>query len=481
MKIMKHFSFFALMILVISISACGSGQSLGPTLTATKTPTLTPANTSTPTPTNTPVPTATSTPVPLGGGGTFIMKVSPNQVPIWFSSQGTMIWYSASSDGSNIKKLGLQIWSISPDGKHILTYPDNNKCYQNEVSLSNLDGIDAIPLDNSIDYYVCYETTAMWLPNGTVIVLGYENKQHTKRSIFIVNPDGSLKKWEKPSFVMNDPVSLLFITPDGKNLIWENDTLVNNYVTFSGVYISSLDDSVQKRILPNLGAIQDLFVSPSGQYIMYSDISGFRFNGTYVYKIADGTSTKIPADMSIASDGISHWSPTEDKLWGTTKDGYAILTLPDGTMNEIATYSDVGYCFPGWTPDGKTLFLNDCVDTSVKFQDLTNMKYFFKSYPDLTFNESLGQELIDISNGKVTKYPDTGFCDSAISPDSQWALLFACKNEKDLVVYPSQMLNLNTKEMVPLFKDFIADSNVTLTQPQGVTVQNKVWSVFWMP
>jgi len=157
------------------------------------------------------------------------------------------------------------------------------------------------------------------------------------------------------------------------------------------------------------------------------------------------------------------------------------LTASDGTMDEIATYSDVGYCFPRWTPDGKYLFLNDCTDTVTKSEDLTDMKYFFESYSDLTFNESLGQKLIDISNGKATKYPDTGFCDSVISPDSQWVLLFACKNEKDLVVYPSQMLNLNTKEIVPLFKDFIADSNVTLTQPPGVIIQNKIWSVFWTP
>jgi len=48
---------------------------------------------------------------------------------------------------------------------------------------------------------------------------------------------------------MQDPVDLLFVTPDGKNLIWENDTIVNHYVTFSGIYISSLDDSVQEKIL----------------------------------------------------------------------------------------------------------------------------------------------------------------------------------------------------------------------------------------
>jgi len=53
--------------------------------------------------------------------------------------------------------------------------------------------------------------------------------------------------------------------------------------------------------------------------------------------------------------------------------------------------------------------LNDCTDTNAKYGDLASMKYIFQSYPDLTFNESLGQKLIDISNGKVTQYPDTGF------------------------------------------------------------------------
>ena len=129
-------------------------------------------------------------------------------------------------------------------------------------------------------------------------------------------------------------------------------------------------------------------------------------------------------------------------------------------MNEIASFTDIGYCLTRWTPDGKYLFLNDCTDTSTKYSDLENMGFHFESYSDLTFTESLGQRLIDISSGKVTKLPDKGFCDIVISPDSQWVLIYACKNEKDLVVYPSQMLNLNTKVMVPLFLDFVADSSV---------------------
>jgi hypothetical protein len=68
-----------------------------------------------------------------------------------------------------------------------------------------------------------------------------------------------------------------------------------------------------------------------------------------------------------------------------------------------------------------------------------------------------------------------------MSPDSQWVLLFACKNEKDLVVYPSQMLNLDTKVSVPLFTDFVADSNINISLPAGVGIDNIVWSVYWTP
>ena len=494
---MRKLSIVAFMILILSISACGSSKLLSTTLTTLPTNTListnTPTSTNTITPTYTPIPTGTATPVPLGGEGTFVMGTSPHLVPKWFNSQEPFIWYSASSDGSNIKLLDGQIWSISPDGKRALTYTTNNNSDQNVVSLTNLDGAGTILLDNSIDYFICnettdcHETTAMWLPNGDVMLLGYVKNQHSQISIYIVSPDGLLKKWEKPSLTMKNFADLLFVTPDGKKLIWQNYTCANSFCTTSGYYISSLDDSEQEHILPIIFAKQDTYLSPSGQYITYSDYSGGTFRGCYIYKIADGTSTKIPQVSNIPMDFCnnlgtgSHWSPTEDKLWGPTMNGYSIYSVSDGTMNEIATFSDIGYCFPRWTPDGKYLFLNDCTDTKTKFSDLENMKFFFKSFSDLTFNESLGQGLIDISSGKITKFPDTGFCDNVISSDSQWALIYACKNEKDLVVYPSQLLNLNTKVMVPIFNDFVADSNLNISQTSGAIIHNTVWSVFWTP
>jgi hypothetical protein len=64
---------------VISLSACGPGQLLGPTLTLTptSTPTNTPTNTptSTPTPTATPTPTLTPTPIIYDGDWKGITKL----------------------------------------------------------------------------------------------------------------------------------------------------------------------------------------------------------------------------------------------------------------------------------------------------------------------------------------------------------------------------------------------------------------------
>jgi hypothetical protein len=92
----------------------------------------------------------------------------------------------------------------------------------------------------------------------------------------------------------------------------------------------------------------------------------------------------------------------------------------------------------------------------------------------------LGQRVIDISDGKVTEYPDTGICNAAeISPDSKWVLLFLCTNENNLVVYPSQLLNLDTKEMVPLLQGFVSDDPKALAQSNDGLYKD--WSVFWIP
>jgi len=480
---MKNFTFFVILTAFV-LAACGAPA------TPTFVPTLPPAPTNTlvPPPTETPIPpTATiepsPTPLPLGGGGKLIMKVNPLLVPKEFNAQKPASWFVSSSDGTNLKLLDWQIWSLSPDGKRALTYTGDYPNYK--VTLRNLDDTGAVPMDDSLSYFInsSYQT-ALWLPNGNVVLLAFEPKQQAKISAYIVSPDGKLTKWEKLSQIMKSYAHFLVISPDGENLYWENDSCpTGGGQCKSEYYLTKLDDSEQKRILSNVYSFQDMSISPSGQYIVYLDNSYQALNGCFIYKVADGTTTKITPDDKATGLGYcfsgnrgSHWSPTEDKLFGQNPDGYSVLNVPDG---KITTFPEInaGSCYSAsWTPDGKNLFLSVCTkDNSYKQYGMGGgvIDEYTKFVP------SIGARLIDISSGIVTEYPDAGFCKTVISPDSKWVLFYLCKNENNLA-NPSQILNLDTKEMVPLFQGFVSDDPMALVQQNGASYY-KGWLVFWIP
>lgn len=309
------------------------------------------------------------------------MKVNPLLIPKEFNAQKPANWFSASSDGSNLKLLNWQIWSLSPDGKRALTYTSDNK-----VALTKLDGTGEIPLDDSLSYFY-YATrnwykTAIWLPNGNVVLLAYEQKQRTKLSVYIVSPDGKLTKMEKPSQIIEKNAQLFFVSPDGENLYWENYT--KNSFEF---YETKLDDSEQKQILKNVKKAQSFFISPSGQYISYIENHGLTAVGCFIYKVKDGTITKLLLDDGSLAFGFcsgdmtnSHWSPTEDKLFGWTKNGWAIWTATEGKISIIATFQNLNAvdCLSGgkWTPDGKHLFLSVCANKNL--DDLRRQRWGVK-------------------------------------------------------------------------------------------------------
>jgi len=429
------------------------------------------------------------------------MMVGPFLVPKEFNSQvftseftyPSDRWFSALSDGTNLKFLSWDIWSISPDGKRALTYTSDSK-----VALTNLDGTGEIPLDDSLDYYILprkmiEHQTALWLPNGNVVVLAFEKEDKTKFSINIVDLDGKLKKLEKPSQIIKKSSTLLFISPDGKYLYWKSADICGNQTCKNKFYATKLDDSEQKQILIDLKGAQNMHISPSGQYISYIDNSVQPFIPCYIYKVADDTTTKLTLDDGSSATGFcfggNHWSPTEDKLLGQTQNGYSILNVPDGKITTLFGV-DAGSCYlANWTPDGKRVFLSVCTEeNSYEKYGAGQMGGLQNNYPD-EFVQSIGARLIDISDGKIAKYPDGGFCNATISPDSKWVLFYLCKNEDDLVVIPSQLLNLDTKEMVSLFQGFVSGN------PEAIPLINEThgpeapfiphnefenWFVFWI-
>lgn len=460
---------FVLVLTVFVLSACGTPATSVPV----------PTNTPVPLPTETPIPTATlqpsPTPVPLGGGGKFIMQVNPLLIPKEFNSQESNNWFLASSDGTNLKLLNAQIWSISPDGKRALTYTSDSN-----ISLMNLDGTGEILLDDSLDYYSIARSnvanqTALWLPNGDVVVLAREKENPTKFSVNIVSQDGKLKKLEKPSQIIKAYATFLFTSPDGKYLYWKNCANQN-----CKYYVTTLDDSEQKQILQKPNPGQDVHISPSGEYISYAVIPG----GCYLYKVADGTTTKVTLEDGSSGwffcNGNS-WSPTEDKLFAITPTGYATLNVPDGKITPFSGVNADSCYIANWTPDGKSILLSTCTkENTYEEYGMGQMGGIDDAYFYMRdFVQSIGARLIDISNGAITEYPDAGFCNAVISPDSKWVLFYQCKNENNLAVNSPQLLNLDTKEISPVFQEFVSDN------PDAYIMSNdgldRSWLVFWIP
>jgi len=295
---------------------------------------------------------------------------------------------------------------------------------------------------------------------------------NSRDSMYILNPDGELTKLEEPSKLMKHYAYFLLPSPDGRNIYWANSNSKERYVT-------NLDNMESKRILKKVVGFQDMHISPSGKYIVFLDNSYRTLNGCFIYNVADDTLTKIMPEDGSRGDHFcgfgNHWSPTEDKLFGITRNGYALLNVPDG---KITTFpgGDADSCrIASWMPDGKHIFLSLCTTYDQYGMGEMNRPNINTRYQD--FIQSIGARLMNISDGKVTKYPDGGFCEVIISPDSKWVLFYACKNQEKLIDSPSKMLNLDTKEMVPIFTEFV--SKRTDAPPD----QNNqyFWSVTWLP
>lgn len=169
-------------------------------------------------------------------------------------------------------------------------------------------------------------------------------------------------------------------------------------------------------------------------------------------------------------------------------DGISIWSATDGKIRYVSSYSDIkaGSCGVIWTPDGKYLFLFVC---SEKYSSEQFGIHFSKGDKILPFEKSLGQRLVNISTGEVIEYPDAGFCKNAfISPDSKWVLLSFCVNEENLLIYPSQLINLETKEMTPIFQNFLPENPEYIRNPYAFENDQplpkdiyKDWYFFWFP
>ncbi|MDO9303261.1 MAG: hypothetical protein Q7T89_17865 [Anaerolineales bacterium] len=477
MKPTRLLAIILFVIFILLLSACG-GNSL-PSTPEIILPTAT--QYISPTPTFTPSPTLTATPTPLGGGGTILMGLNQLLVPADISLGEPFVWLSSSSDGSNLKSFGFEIYSVSPDGKRLMVNKDG------AITLIDPDGANSVALDTGKDTYldhsygfrndilIPYMQSVLWLSNGKIVFLATELPDR-KASFYIVNSDGTdIKKLELLSAAVVDVTKLLFESPNGGDFYWVTGNECNTRgICNPKYYLSRIDDSNQQEVWRQLeNASDDIYLSPSGQYIAYfaSFENAQSKTGCYLATVAGEPIAKLEIledNLSFYCNRGSRWSPTEDKILGIGWEGEmenmtthpAIWSASDG---EVTQFPDInaGNCISAeWMPDGKYIFLANCTKTP-----------YFDFYGE---ERTLGQRLINISDGTVTEYPDFGYCDYVLSPDTQWVFFYGCQNlaYDGVYTYPSQLLNLKTKEAFPVFEKFV--SNEKIHWMEG-------WWSFWVP
>lgn len=440
---------YFLVLLVFLISACNP---------ATTTPTAglpTSTQTSTPVPaTMTPVPSPTQEPV--GGGGTILVGVNKLFYPKEFTLDKPFGWFSATSDGSNVKSLDYEeIYSVSADGKRMLVKQNG------VIALVNSDGSSLKTLDTGKNVFIPYiSRSIVWLTDRRIVFLAASQQSGKKSSMYVVNKDGSdVTKMEKPEQDMGDGAATLFGSPDAESVYWVTGTECHDRgICHEKYFVTNLDDTGEKQIWQNIKAASyRIYVSPSGKFIVYYSYFGWSLKNACVLATLDGQTL---SEVNDCYNGI--WSPLEDKLlaihWvqekGNWLASYVIWTEPGNQVTKLPGI-DAAFCSARWTPDGEKIFLSYCVDNQMWGKKTTY----------------LGSRLINISNGSITEYPDPNICASAVSPDSKWAISYRCYTP-DSKSAPSELINLETKETQPILDGFVS------ADPKA---EQMGWSLIWIP
>jgi hypothetical protein len=255
---------------------------------------------------------------------------------------------------------------------------------------------------------------------------------------------------EQPKSQIGEVTNLLFISPDGKGFYW----VTGSYCADTGIcnekyFITQVDDSDQQQVWKNFTNVgSTIYLSPSGKYITFGTY--FPSNKTKTCSLAT-IEGKVLSIIEVEGNSFcgrgNPWSPIEDKAlvesWSgayySSQKHYSIWTAPYGSIITFYEF-DAGDCFnASRMPDGRSIFLAICTE-----------KYFGGLN-----KKTLGQRIINISDGKVTEYPeDFGFCKYIISPNSKWAYFYACANDNYIINHPSRILNLETNQNYSIFEEF---------------------------
>jgi hypothetical protein len=375
-----------LVVISITITACGSRKLLGPTFTPTSTITLPPTSTPTLTPTSTTTPSSTftltpsPTPTPFGGGGQLIVQCYRGDSPD--TSISGIYSYNISTQLTNLILDNYILAGTSTDGSKLLVSPMGKFHSLGELYLLNLDGSDPVLISKNFGV----GGNAYWFSDSNIIV--FRAKNGSLFQLYTRGQDGTMEQITKSTYGVG---GFLPVMSNG-GIYWIEDDDYRSY----GWRWTNIEGTETKKFQNWI----HLTISPNGEYIAYDywyqPIPGRGLVTEFYISKTDG-SNPIKLDISEIVKNPSKdsppfiigslWFPDSQRILFTIllhnsvgdTQRYLILSTSGELLREINMveyYIDNG----SWSPDGRQyvfitgINIGDNYVTSLKVLDIETMQ-----------------------------------------------------------------------------------------------------------
>lgn len=332
------------------ITACGSSQLFGPTLTPvptftytptvtatiTLTPTLTSTNTptSTTTPTSTSTPTDTSTPIPTQPSGSGMIAFTDNKTGqicliradgshrtclkvkgsslAWAPDGKYLLFYALKNgalriyvmrrDGSNIHGLIDPQYNVkdaawSPDGAHI-AFSAYEPGVVNVGYVMNADGTNITRLSNLF----CHSLA--WSPDSKQIAMLCYSLKHEDQGIYLIDIDGT-HQTKIAGLPETDGAISLTWSPDGQHfafVVWHNKTTAPFFT--EDIYLMNADGSNITLLTDNYRTNSQIAWSPDARHIVFASYISEKKKTIIYIMNADGSNI-----TELTSGNRPVWQP----------------------------------------------------------------------------------------------------------------------------------------------------------------------------
>lgn len=322
-----------LLTIFLTVTGCGPGQFLGPTMTPTPTKTLAPTATNTPAPTPTRRLTQTPIPTPMGGG---------SQIAFSTNRDGNWEIYLMHSDGTQQTRLTTSwqslTYSENPDGTKTYLYPVPSNWFpklspdgqlllywsytEGEPPSTVLNWL--LPDGSTGEFAKNIAPYTSFSPNGDKVAMTVYSGKNNMDIVTVATEGG------KGEQLTNDPGKDYEPgwSPDGKTIAFVSERDGTPYI-----YLMDADGNNQRRLMKGDQPELEPAWSPDGTKIAFVLSESTTRTNIYIVN-ADGTGLRSLTNEVAGYNENPVWSPdgTMIAFWSDRTGNHEIFSIKiDGT------------------------------------------------------------------------------------------------------------------------------------------------------